>query len=104
MDAADARDEVIARLERSRAELRALLEPGDTGIASRRATASGRFPRSHTMRLLTSKQGAGTVAAVGVGLLLSRPAMALRLVKLIPLGAVVRMMILRLFTASGANT
>jgi hypothetical protein len=104
MDAAEARDEVVARLERSRAELRALLEPAEPGTAAGRATASGRFPRSHTMRLLTSKRGAGTAAAVGVGLLLSRPAMALRLAKMIPLGAVVRMMILRLFTASGANT
>jgi len=104
MDSADTRDAVVARLERSRAELRALLEPGEAGAAPGDNAVSGTFPRSRTMRLLTSKRGAGTVAAVGVGLLLSRPAMALRFAKIIPLGAVLRMLIFRLFTASGAKT
>jgi hypothetical protein len=103
MNSAGTRDEIVARLESSRGELRALLEPSATGAPYGQRAGRG-FPRSRTMRLLTSSHGAGTVAALGAGLFLSRPAMALRLLKIIPLGAAFRMLLLRLFTASGAKS
>lgn len=101
------RAQTMERMARSRAKLRALLdpdEPASAGSSGGGSGAPGRFPRSRTMKLLTSRHGAGTAAALGAGLLLSRPAMALRLLRMIPLGAVARMLLLRLFTASGAKS
>jgi hypothetical protein len=64
----------------------------------------GEFPRSRTMRFLTSGGGVGTAAALGCGLLISRPVIALRILKMIPFGAVIRMLLLRLTIAPGAKT
>jgi len=56
------------------------------------------------MRFLTSGGGVGTAAALGCGLLISRPVIALRILKMIPFGAVIRMLLLRLTIAPGAKT
>lgn len=99
------RELTIASLARSRARLKELLDPVEPGGGSGTTAARtrGGFPRSRTMRLLAGRHGAGTAAALGVGLLLTRPAMGLRLLRMIPMGAIARLLLSRLFTASGAK-
>jgi hypothetical protein len=93
------REHTMASLARSRARLRELLDPGEES-----APMPERFPRSRTMRLLASRQGARTAAALGAGLLLTRPAIGLRLLRMVPMGAIARILLSRLFTASGAKS
>ena len=68
-----AREETLARLVASRAEIRRLLEPpprvspGDGPDSG--APGTGAFPRSRTMKLLMSTRGAGTLGAVVCGLI-----------------------------------
>ncbi len=88
------RDEILARLAQSRAQIRRLLDPprepsGEAG------GAAGVFPRSRTMRMLMSGRGFGAAAAVLGGLLIVRPALAWRLIKLLPTGAIARTFIVR---------
>jgi hypothetical protein len=97
-----AREEVLARLAQSRAEIRQLLEPppdGLRGAGPSPSGAAGDFPRSRTMQLLMSGRGLGTVGAILGGLLIARPALALRLVRTLPIGAVARMLLLRAIAA-----
>ena len=47
------------------------------------------------MQLLLSGRGIGTVGAVVGGLVLARPALALRLLRMIPAGAVARMLLIK---------
>ena len=92
------RDEIRARLAQSRAEIRRLLDPPreQSAEAGRKAGgAAGEFPRSRTMQTLTSGRGLGAVAAVLGGLLIARPALAWRLIKLLPSGAIARMLVVR---------
>jgi hypothetical protein len=100
------REDATSRLARSREELRALLEPHRRPLFGNRRSPGvpGEFPRSRTMRFLTSGGGVGTAAALGCGLLISRPVIALRILKMIPFGAVIRMLLLRLTIAPGAKT
>jgi hypothetical protein len=82
----------LARLAQSREEIRRLLDPPDDG-----ATPPGSdFPRSRTMRALLSRRGLGTLGALASGLLIARPALALRLLRLVPAGAVGKMLLARL--------
>jgi hypothetical protein len=76
-----AQRETLARLAQSRAEICSLLDPPPPSDRANEsgATATGAFPRSRTMRLLMSGRGLGTVGALAGGLLLARPALALRL-------------------------
>jgi hypothetical protein len=106
-DDGGAEAEIVNRLSLSRAELREILDPqrddsvrGENGGVRK----NGAFPRSRTMRMLLTSRAAGTVAALGAGLLISRPAIVWRLLRMIPAGAIARMTILRLFTARGAKT
>jgi len=46
-----------------------------------------------------SARGLGTVGAMAAGLLIARPALALRLLRMLPAGAVARMLMLKAFTA-----
>ncbi len=92
------RDEILARLAQSRAQIRRLLDPQcePSGAAGSTAGgAAGEFPRSRTMRMLMSVRGLGAVAAVLGGLLIARPTLAWRLVKLLPTGAIARTLIVR---------
>lgn len=96
-DAAE-RDLIHQRLAQSRAELRQLLDP-PPGESSGGGTAGmnghAGFPRSRTMQLLLSGRGLGTLGALAGGLLLARPALALRLLRFVPASAVAKMLMSR---------
>jgi hypothetical protein len=93
-----ARAEILARLNQSREELRRVLDPPGPGDGPGAKTAdrgSGAFPRSRTMQMIMSGRGLGTLGAVAAGLLIARPGMALRLLRLLPAGAVAKTLLLR---------
>ena len=108
-----ARLDTLAKLAQSRAEIRRVLEPPPRvshGARHRDEVAdpeddatddphAGVFPRSRTMRLLMSGRGIGTFGAVVGGLILARPALAFKLVRMLPTGAVARMLLLKAVTA-----
>jgi hypothetical protein len=99
---AAARDLIRARLALSREELRTLLDPPPTegnGGAHSGANGLGGFPRSRTMQMLLSSRGLGTVGALAGGLLLARPALALRLFRLVPASAVAKMLMAKAVSA-----
>ena len=83
-EASTRREATMARLAASRAEIRRLLEPPPaTSVEGNPASAEhASFPRSRTMKMLMSGQGIGTVGALIGGLLISRPALALRLLRI----------------------
>jgi len=107
--------ETLAKMAETRAEIRRLLEPRPRlfrgGADAGRPADGGAdghelpevFPRSHTMRLLMSGRGIGTVAAVVAGLVLARPALALKLLRMIPAGAVARILMQKAITALRAE-
>jgi hypothetical protein len=93
-----ARRDTLAKMQSSRAEIRRLLEPPEHaagGAGADTGAAPGAFPRSRTMRLLLSGRGIGTVGAVLGGLVIARPALALRVLRMIPAGAVGRMLLIK---------
>ena len=102
---AEARAEILARLAASREELRRVFDPqnNSNGGESVPGDHPGGFPRSRTMQLLMSGRGLGTVGAVVAGLLLARPALALRLLRMLPAGAVARMVMARALGAMRAR-
>jgi hypothetical protein len=92
---AAARELIYKRLAQSREELRVLLDPPPAeGNGSREAGMNGNlgFPRSRTMQMLLSSRGLGTLGALAGGLLLARPALALRLLRFVPASAVAKML------------
>lgn len=92
---AAARDLVRTRLSQSREELRVLLDPPPTandGGSQPAVNGLGGFPRSRTMQALLSSRGLGTLGALAGGLLIARPALALRLLRLVPASAVAKML------------
>lgn len=98
---AETRDEILARLEQSRAEIRRLLEPppdefeaGEPGMRD-----PGGFPRSRTMRTLLGGGGLGAAGAVLAGLFIARPTLAWRLIRMLPTGALARTFIVRAIAA-----
>ncbi|HLZ97671.1 MAG TPA: hypothetical protein VKP66_06945 [Steroidobacteraceae bacterium] len=97
-----ARNETLMRLAASRADIRRILEPpprvtsDDPEEAGSGAEA---FPRSRTMKMLLSARGAGTVGAVACGLLVARPRLALRLIRMVPAAAIGRILLTRAFLA-----
>lgn len=100
-DAAE-RDLIRIRLAQSREELRQILDPPPTqsngGGAGGGNDHSG-FPRSRTMQMLLSGRGLGTLGALAGGLLIARPALALRLLRFIPASAVAKMLMARAVSA-----
>ncbi len=95
------RDAILARLAQSRAEIRELLEPASEA-GEQRATPSdvdGQFPRSRTMRSILSGRGLGAAGAVLGGLLIARPALAWRLVRLLLMSAMARLLLVRAVSA-----
>lgn len=100
-----ARQETLLRLAQSRMEIRAIFEPPppEPGSAEAAAEAQGGghhfFPRSRTMKLLMSGRGMGTMGAVVGGLLMARPALAFRLLRLVPVEAVARVLLVKAVTA-----
>ena len=108
-----AREETLARLVASRAEIRRLLEPPprvspgdgpDSGAPGTGAPGTGAFPRSRTMKMLLSGRGAGTLGAVAIGLLIARPQLALRLLRMIPTGAIGRILLVKAISALRSNS
>jgi hypothetical protein len=81
----------------SRAEIRRLLEPAAEPAADSVSGPEdgGTFPRSQTMKMLLSGRGLGTLSALVGGVLVARPALALRLLRLVPTGAVARMLLVK---------
>jgi hypothetical protein len=97
-----ARAAILARLAASREELRRILdpppdEPGAGG--SKAGDRPGGFPRSRTVRLLMSGPGLGTLGAAALGLLVARPGLALRLLRILPASAVVKTLLIRAIAA-----
>ena len=95
---AAARSQIHAKLVQSREELRAILDPppgdyGDGGLAPGQARAE--FPRSRTMQMLMSGRGMGTLGALAGGLLIARPALALRLLRFVPVSSVAKILMAR---------
>jgi hypothetical protein len=93
------RKALLKRLAESRAEIKRLLEPrpdqrGEAGDGTG-------FPRSRTMRALMSGRGLGAVGATAAGLLMARPALAWRLIRMLPTGALLRMGLARVLGGMG---
>jgi hypothetical protein len=107
-----AREELLAQLAQSRAEIHRVLEPppaepsagpsGEPSEARSQLDAAG-FPRSRTLRMLMSGRGLGGVVALLGGFLIARPALAWRLVRLLRSSAVARMLMLRAIAALRAK-
>jgi len=100
------RSETLAKLAESRQELRRLLEPQrqeSAGSGPVPPDVTGAFPRSRTMQMLMSGRGLGAVGAIVAGLFVARPTLALRLLRMLPAGAVARTLALRAFTALRAK-
>jgi hypothetical protein len=90
----------MARLAATREELRGIFAPPPNADGSPPAGAHpGGFPRSRTMQMLMSGRGLGTMGAAAAGLLVARPALALRLLRMLPAGALARMLLMRAITA-----
>jgi hypothetical protein len=92
-----ARAEILARLAVSREELRAVFEPPRNQANG--GGSPGDFPRSRTLQMLMSGRGLGTLGAVAAGLMVARPALALRIFRLLPASAIGRMLLVRAITA-----
>jgi hypothetical protein len=58
--------------------------------------SSGSFPRSRTLRLLTSNRGIVLLAVVAGGALLLRPTLLKRAIRYVPMGPLLRMLTNRL--------
>lgn len=100
-DAAE-RDLIRIRLAQSREELRQILDPPPSQSNGSGAGGGGDhsgFPRSRTMQMLLSGRGLGTLGALAGGLLIARPALALRLLRFIPASAVAKMLMARVVSA-----
>ncbi len=98
----DARRETLERMAESRAQIRRLLDPPAPAETAEGPEAGGEntagnatFPRSRTMRALLSGRGIGTAGAVLTGLLVARPALLVRAIKLIPTGALARLLLVK---------
>jgi hypothetical protein len=102
---AEARAEILARLAASREELRRVFEPPNNSHGGNSVPGDHPegFPRSRTMQMLLSGRGLGTLSAVAAGLLIARPALALRLLRSLPASAVARMLLTRAMTAMRAK-
>ncbi len=101
VDANLARSDTLAKLAASRAEIRRVLDPPPRPDAApgEQSGRDGMFPRSRTMRMLLSVRGVGTVGALAGGLLLARPALVVKLLRMIPAGAVARMLLVKAIAA-----
>jgi hypothetical protein len=86
-------------LAKSRADIRRLLDPPQpetrAGEGEYIARGNEAFPRSRTMRMLMTGRGLTTAGAVLAGLLVARPALLGRALKLIPTGAVTRLLLVK---------
>jgi len=72
--------DALDRLAATRSEVRQILRPETKDVEG-----SGRFPRSATMRALTGGGALSALALVGVAVLATRPSIAGRLARSVPL-------------------
>lgn len=79
----------------SRAELRRLLHEE----ATEQPRSADAFPRSKTMRFLKSRGAIGLAAAVAGGVLLAKPGLAVKALRIIPVNMLVRVLTARLISA-----
>jgi hypothetical protein len=98
------RKAILARLAESRAEIKRLLEPRPDEAGEERAEHDSGFPRSRTMRALLSGRGLGAVGATAAGLIMARPALAWRLIRMLPTGALLRMGLARVLGGIGRQS
>jgi hypothetical protein len=89
------RNAILARLAESRAEIKRLLEPRAEDEGEAQAENGLGFPRSRTMRALMSGRGLGAVGATAAGLLIARPALAWKLMRMLPVGGLLRVALAR---------
>ena len=96
-----ARAAILARLAQSREELRTVFEPppNQSGADGGTGARHGGFPRSRTLQMLMSGRGLGTLGALAAGLFAARPALALRLLRMLPATAIGRMLLVRALSA-----
>ncbi len=94
-----------ARLAKTRQELVDLFTSDREESQPGQPTAGpgGTFPRSRTLQLLLRKQGLSAIAAVVGGLIVARPAIAWRLLRLLPVKTFARTMFVRLLTSYGSK-
>jgi hypothetical protein len=95
---AASRELLLTKLAQSRAQVRAILdpprpEPGSAADSGSRGRSE--FPRSRTMQALLSSKGLGATGALIGGLILARPSLALRLLRMVPAGAVGKMLLIK---------
>jgi hypothetical protein len=96
------RSEVMSKLAQSREEIQHLLDPPRDPVNGNGEAAAGSrsgFPRSRTMRVLLSGRGLGTIGALCGGLLMARPGLALRLLRMVPASAVAKILVSRAVSA-----
>jgi hypothetical protein len=98
------RQAILARLAESRAEIKRLLEPRPDEAREEGAADDAGFPRSRTMRALMSGRGLGAVGATAAGLLMARPALAWRLIRMLPTGPLLRMGLSRFLGGLGRQS
>jgi len=98
---AAARNLIRTRLAQSREQLRSILypPPGGYGEGATPGNGLGGFPRSRTMQMIMSSRGLGTLGALAGGLLIARPALALRLLRLVPASSVAKMLMVKAVSA-----
>jgi hypothetical protein len=89
------RNAILGRLAESRAEIKRLLEPRAEEAGEAEAEDGTGFPRSRTMRALLSSRGLGAVGATAAGLILARPGLAWKLIRMVPAGALLRVALAR---------
>jgi hypothetical protein len=103
---ATARSQIHAKLVQSREELRRILDPppGEYGNGGQAPGQAAGFPRSRTMQMLMSGRGLGTLGALAGGLLIARPALALRLLRYVPASSVAKILMTRAIGALKAKS
>ena len=104
---AGARSQIHGKLVQSREEVRAILDPppGERGGGAHvPGNGHGGFPRSRTMQMLMSGRGLGTMGALAGGLLIARPALALRLLRFVPASAVAKIIMAKALGALKAKS
>jgi hypothetical protein len=90
-------DELRSRLKQSREKVSVLMDPlCERRRAAAKADGQSVFPRSRTMRMLSSRRSLGAIGVLAGGFLIARPRLALKLFRLLPKGAVTKTIIARL--------
>ncbi|MBC7984088.1 MAG: hypothetical protein H7Y02_09565 [Candidatus Obscuribacterales bacterium] len=95
------RMETSRKISASREQLRQLLEGQRTEVDPDANSSFNEFPRSKTLRFLRSNSAIGVAAAIAGGILLMKPGLAARAIRLVPVNTLVRMLAVRLLSQRG---